>query len=176
VQHHDWLPTLLAIAGEPDIVEKLMKGGYKANGKTFKNHIDGYNLLPYLSGKEAKSPRDVFFYFSDDGDMMGVRMDNWKISFMEQRNPGTMALWGEPFVKLRLPKIHNLRTDPYERGDVTSNTYYDWFLHHAYVIYPCLAAVGKFVATFKDFPSAQHADSFTPTDALEKLRAAGAGR
>jgi arylsulfatase len=176
VQHHDWLPTLLAIAGEPDIIEKLKKGNYKANGKTFKNHIDGFDLLPYLTGKQAKSPRETFFYFSDDGDMLGVRMDNWKISFMEQRAPGTLSIWGEPFVKMRLPKIHNLRTDPYERADVTSNTYWDWYLYHAFVLYPTLAGVAKFVETFKDFPPAQHPDSFTPTEALEKLREAGGGR
>jgi arylsulfatase len=175
VQHHDWLPTFLAIAGEPEIVDKLKKGGYKANGKTFKNHIDGYNLLPYLTGEQAKSPRNFFFYFSDDGDMMGVRVDNWKISFMEQRSPGTMALWGEPFVKLRLPKLHNLRTDPYERADITSNTYYDWFIYHAYMIYPALASVSKFVETFAEFPAVQRPDSFTPSEALEKLRAVGAG-
>jgi arylsulfatase len=175
VQHHDWLPTFLAMAGEPDVVEKLKKGGYKVNGKTFKNHIDGYNLLGYLTGKDAKSPRNLFFYFSDDGDMMGVRMDNWKISFLEQRCQGTLNIWGEPFVKLRLPKIYNLRTDPYERADITSNTYHEWHLRHGFIVYPVLAGVGKFVETFEEFPPAQHPDSFTPSAALEKLRAAGAG-
>jgi arylsulfatase len=175
VQHHDWLPTFLAMAGEPDIVEKLKKGGYKANGKTFKNHIDGFNLLPYLTGAQAKSPRDIFFYFSDDGDMLGVRWNNWKISFMEQRCPGTLEIWGEPFVKMRLPKIYNLRTDPYERADITSNTYHDWHIRHGFIVYPVLAGVGKFVETFRDFPSVQHPDSFTPSEALEKLRGGAAG-
>src|SRR4029077_9700467 len=149
----------LAMAGEPDVVEKLKKGGYKANGKTFKNHIDGFNLLPFLTGKEAKSPRDVFFYFSDDGDMMGVRWNNWKISFMEQRCRGTLDIWGEPFVKMRLPKIYNMRTDPYERSDITSNTYHEWHLRHAFIVYPVLAGVSKFVETFREFPSVQHPDS-----------------
>jgi arylsulfatase A-like enzyme len=175
VQHHDWLPTFLAMAGEPDVVEKLKKGGYKANGKAFKNHIDGFNLLPYLTGKVDKSPREVFFYFSDDGDMMGVRLDNWKIVFMEQRCQGTLNIWGEPFVKLRLPKIFNLRTDPYERADVTSNTYHEWHIRHVFIVYPVLAGVAKFVATFKDFPPAQHPDSFTPSEALDKLRTAAVG-
>jgi arylsulfatase A-like enzyme len=172
VQHHDWLPTFLAAAGDPEVVEKL-KQGYKANGKTFKNHIDGFNLLPYLTGKEAKSPRNLFFYFSDDGDMLGVRMDNWKISFMEQRCQGTLEIWGEPFVKLRLPKMYNLRTDPYERADITSNTYHEWHLRHAFIVYPVLAGVSKFVETFSAFPPVQHPDSFTPTDALDKLRGTG---
>ena len=113
VQHHDWLPTFLAMAGAPDVVEKLKKG-YKAIGRTYKNHIDGFNLLPYLTGKEKESPRKFFFYFSDDGDMLGMRYDNWKIVFMEQRLQGTLGVWAEPFVRLRLPKIFNLRTDPYE--------------------------------------------------------------
>jgi arylsulfatase A-like enzyme len=175
VQHHDWLPTFLAMAGEPDIVEKLKKGGHKANGKSFKNHIDGYNLLPYLTGKVDKSPREIFFYFSDDGDMMGVRMHNWKVVFMEQRCQGTLGIWGEPFVKLRVPKIFNLRTDPFERADITSNTYHEWHMRHVFIVYPVLAGVGKFVATFKDFPPAQHPDSFTPSEALDKLHAAAAG-
>ena len=122
------------MAGEPDIVEKLKKG-HKADGKTFKIHIDGYNLLPYLTGKEKKSPRKVFIYFSDDGDVVALRYDNWKVVFMEQRCQGTLRVWAEPFTPLRVPKLFNLRTDPYERADITSNTYYDWFLHHAYIIY-----------------------------------------
>jgi arylsulfatase A-like enzyme len=112
VQHHDWLPTFLAMAGALEVVDKLKKG-YKAIGRTYKNHIDGYNLLPYLTGEAKESPRNVFFYFSDDGDVLGLRYDNWKIVFMEQRLHGTMGVWAEPFVRLRLPKIFNLRTDPY---------------------------------------------------------------
>ena len=127
VQHHDWLPTFLAMAGDPDVVEKLKKG-YKAIGRTYKNHIDGFNLLPYLTGKSKESPRNFFFYISDDGDVLAMRYDNWKIVFMEQRCRGTMQVWAEPFTRLRLPKLFNLRTDPYEFADITSNTYYDWFL------------------------------------------------
>ncbi len=111
VQHHDWLPTFLAAAGEPDVVEKLKKG-HEAAGKNFKVHIDGYNLLPYLTGEEEQSPRKGFIYFSDDGDLVALRFDNWKVVFMEQRSPGTLALWAEPFTTLRVPKFFNLRTGP----------------------------------------------------------------
>ena len=97
VQHHDWLPTFLAAAGEPDVVEKL-KQGHEAAGKTFRVHIDGYNLLPYLTGEEERSPRQGFIYFSDDGDLVALRFDNWKLVFMEQRAQGTLELWAEPFV------------------------------------------------------------------------------
>ena len=130
-QHIDWLPTFLAMAGDSDIKEKL-KEGHTAGDKTFKVHLDGYNLLPYLTGQEKKSPRIEYFYFSDDGDLTAFRYDNWKIVFMEQRVTGTMRIWAEPFVPLRVPKIFNLRTDPYERADITSNTYYDWLLEHVY--------------------------------------------
>ena len=175
VQHHDWLPTFLAMAGETDVVEKLKKGGYKANGKTFKNHIDGFNLLPYLTGKEEKSPRNIYFYFSDDGDVIGVRWDNWKVVFMEQRLKGTMGVWAEPFTKLRVPKVFNLRTDPYEYADITSNTYWDWVIHQSFAIYPVLAATQKFMETFKEFPPAQHPDSFTVEQA-EKTMVAATGK
>jgi arylsulfatase A-like enzyme len=168
VQHHDWLPTFLAAAGEPDIVEECKKG-HKAGDKTFKVHIDGYNLLPYLMGKDKKGPRQGFMYFSDDGDLVAMRFDNWKIVFMEQRCPGTMQVWAEPFTVLRVPKLFNLRTDPFERADITSNTYYDWFLYHDYVVFAAQAIVTEFLATFKEFPPRQKAASFTIDQALEKM-------
>src|SRR5262249_39072657 len=151
-----WLPTFLAAAGEPDIVDKLKKG-HKAGDKTFKVHIDGYNLVPYLAGQEKKSPRPGFIYFSDDGDLVALRYDNWKVVFMEQRVKGTLAVWAEPFVALRLPKLFNLRTDPYERADITSNTYYDWLLHNDYIILAAQTIVSQFMATFKEFPPRQKA-------------------
>jgi arylsulfatase A-like enzyme len=171
VQHHDWLPTLLAMAGEADIVEKL-KNGFKAGDKTFKVHIDGYNLLPYLTGKEDKSPRNIFFYFSDDGDLLGLRYDNWKVIFMEQRAPGTLRVWAEPFVKLRLPKIVNLRMDPFERADITSNTYYEFFFDNPFPIYAAQPMVAQFMATFRDFPPRQKAASFTVEQAHSALQEA----
>jgi arylsulfatase len=172
VQHHDWLPTFLAAAGAPEVVDKLKKG-YKAIGRTYKNHIDGFNLLPYLTGQE-KCPRNFFFYFSDDGDMLGMRYDNWKVVFMEQRLAGTLGVWAEPFVRLRLPKIINLRTDPYEFAPVTSNSYYDWMMHNAYFIYAAQAGAAKFAATFKDFPPVQRPNTFTVDDALAKMHEAAA--
>jgi arylsulfatase A-like enzyme len=175
IQHHDWLPTFLSIAGEPDIVEKLKKGNYKAIGRTFKNHIDGYDLVPYLTGEVKESPRSLFVYFSDDGDVLGIRYDNWKIVFMEQRCQGTLQVWAEPFVKLRLPKLFNLRTDPFERADITSNTYYDWFIHRDYIIFAAQKIAGKFAETFKDFPPSQKAASFTIDDALVKMADAVGG-
>jgi arylsulfatase len=172
VQHHDWLPTFLAIAGDPNIVAEC-KQGHAAAGKTFTVHLDGYNLLPYLTGQAAKSPRQLFVYFDDDGNLVALRYDNWKVVFMEQRVQGTLRIWAEPFVPLRLPKLYNLRTDPYERADVTSNTYYDWFLHRDYIIFAAQAIAGQFAATFKDFPPRQKAASFTIDDALDKMSQAG---
>jgi arylsulfatase A-like enzyme len=176
VQHHDWLPTFLAMAGEPDIVEKLKKG-HQAAGKTFKVHIDGYNLLPYLTGQAKKSPRPGFIYFDDDGDLVALRFDNWKIVFMEQRARGTLGLWAEPFVPLRVPKLFNLRTDPFERADTTSNTYYDWLIDHIPQVLAAQAIVVPFLETFKEFPPRQKAASFTIDEALAKMsEAAGGGK
>ena len=174
VQHHDWLPTFLAAAGEPDVVDKL-KEGHEAAGKTFKVHIDGYNLLPYLTGEVDESPRKGLIYFSDDGDLVALRFDNWKIVFMEQRSVGTLELWAEPFTPLRVPKLFNLRTDPFERADITSNTYWDWYMNKAYMIMAAQAFVAEFLATFKDFPPRQKAASFTIDQALEKMADAVSG-
>jgi len=170
VSHLDWAPTLLAAAGVPDVKEKLLKG-YKVNGKTFKVHLDGYNQLPYLTGQEPKSAREDFFYFSDDGDLTGLRYDNWKFVFKEQRATGTLQIWSEPFTTLRVPKIFNLRLDPYERADITSNTYYDWLLDHAFTLVPAQAHVGQFLATFKEFPPRQKAASFNLEGVMEQLQA-----
>jgi len=168
VQHHDWLPTFLAMAGDPDVSDKLKKG-HQAIGRTYKNHIDGVNLLPYLSGKAERSPRKGFFYISDDGDILGLRFDNWKVTFMEQRCKGTLQVWAEPFTRLRLPKVYNLRTDPYEFADVTSNSYYEWVLYHDYIIFGAFILADKFAATFKDFPIIQKPNTFTIDDAIKKL-------
>ena len=138
VSHLDWLPTLLAAAGEPDIRQKLMDG-HDAGDKKFKVHLDGYNLVPYLTGEADESPRNEFFYFSDDGDLVAFRYDNWKFVFMQQRMRGTLALWGEPFVATRMPYLYNLRTDPFEKADVTSNTYWDWYLDRAFLVVPAQA-------------------------------------
>jgi arylsulfatase A-like enzyme len=168
VQHHDWLPTFLAAAGEPEIVDKL-KAGHAAGDKTFKVHIDGYNLLPYLTGEVDKSPRQGFVYFSDDGDVLALRVDNWKIVFMEQRVQGTMQIWAEPFVVLRVPKLFNLRTDPFERADITSNSYWDWMLDNVYLVLAGTFVMTEFLATFVEFPPRQKAASFTIDQAVAKL-------
>lgn len=168
MSHLDWFPTLLAIAGNPNVKDQLLSGA-QVGKKSFKVHLDGYNFLPYLTGQEAKGPRIDFFYFSDDGDLTGMRYDNWKLVFAEQRAPGTLKVWSEPFVKLRLPKIFNLRLDPYERADITSNTYYDWLLEHAFIVVPVQQHVAEFISTFKDFPPRQKAASFTVDQVLESL-------
>jgi arylsulfatase len=155
-------------------VEKL-KAGYLAAGKTFKVHVDGYNLLPYLIGQEPKSPRKGFIYFSDDGDLVGLRFDNWKAVFMEQRAEGTLRVWSEPFVALRLPKLFNLRTDPFERADITSNTYYEWTLENGYLLLAASQIVAEFLETFAEFPPRQKAASFTVDQALEKMERAASG-
>jgi arylsulfatase len=174
VQHHDWLPTFLEMAGAPDVVKKL-ESGYSAIGRTYKNHIDGISLLGYLTGKEKDSPRPFFVYISDDGDILAVRYDNWKVVFMEQRLEGTMGVWAEPFVRLRVPKLFNLRTDPYEFAATTSNTYYDWFLHHDYIALAGNVIVSKWADTFKNFPPVQRPNSFTIDDAIAKMREVAGG-
>jgi arylsulfatase len=170
VQHHDWFPTFLAAAGEPDIIEKLKKG-HGAGDKKFKVHLDAFNLLPYLTGEVDESPRKGFIYFSDDCDVLGFRFYNWKVVFQEQRCRGTLQIWAEPFTPLRVPKIFNLRTDPFERADITSNTYYDWFLDHDFIAFYGGAIVMQFLETFKEFPPRQEAASFTINHAVEKLHA-----
>jgi arylsulfatase len=164
----DMLPTFLAAAGEPDVKEKLLTG-HQAGSKTFKVHLDGYNMLPFLTVEGERSPRIEFFYFSDDGDLVAIRYDNWKIVFMEQRVKGTLAVWSDPFIPLRVPKMFNLRTDPFEHADVTSNTYWDWLLDHAFLMVPSQAIVADFLATFKEFPPRQKAASFNVEQVMDKL-------
>jgi arylsulfatase A-like enzyme len=165
----DWLPTLMAVAGDTDIKQKLLTG-YTAGAKTFKVHLDGYNQLPYLTGQQEHGERHDFFYFNDDGDLVSVRYENWKMVFEEQRAEGTLRIWAEPFTDLRMPKLFDLRADPYERADITSNTYYDWFLSNAGIMYGMLAVSSKFLDTFKEFPPSQRAGSFNIDQAVESLR------
>jgi len=172
VAHHDWLPTILAMAGDTQVTEKLLKGD-KVGDTTYKVHLDGYNLVPYLTGQADKSPRQSFIYVNDDQQVTGLRYDNWKLVFMEQRAPGTLRVWAEPFTTLRVPKILNLRTDPYERADITSNTYYDWLFSRAYLLVPAQDYVGKFLTSFKDYPQRQKAASFNLDEVMEKLKEGG---
>jgi arylsulfatase A-like enzyme len=169
VAHHDWLPTLVALAGDAQVTEKLAKG-YQVGGMTYKVHLDGYNQVPYLTGQAQKSPRDSFLYINDDQQVSGLRYDNWKFVFMEQRVEGTLRIWAEPFVTLRFPKLFNLRTDPYERADVTSNTYYDWVIDHAFTFVPAQAFVAQFLTSFKEYPQRQKAASFNLDEVMEKMK------
>ena len=171
----DWMPTFLAAAGQDDVKEKLLKG-YKANGKEFKVHLDGYNLLPYLTGKVKEGPRQEIFYFSDDGDLTALRYDDWKLIFMEQRATGTMEVWINPFTPLRAPLMFNLRRDPYENATLTSNTYYDWWLDHAFLLVPAQEIVGDFLVTFKEYPPRMKAASFSLDQVMEKLKEPGGSR
>ncbi len=173
LSHNDWLPTFAAIAGEADIVGKL-KTGYKTSGpqgREYKVHLDGLDQSAFLravgNDKTAKSARNWFIYCNDDSDLVALRVNEWKLVFDEQRVSGTMRVWAEPFTKLRLPKLYNLFTDPFERADITSNTYYDWFLDHAYFVYYGLDYVTRFCETLKEFPPRAMPQSFTPTAIYE---------
>jgi arylsulfatase len=170
VSHADWFVTLLAAAGDPDVAERL-KAGTELAGTTYKVHLDGHDQLGYLTGESDESARQFFFYVSDDGDLTALRYDNWKIVFMEQRQQGTLAIWLEPYVELRAPKLYNLRTDPYERADVTSNTYYDWMMDRIYLFIPAQAFVAQMLGTLAEFPPRQEPASFNLDRVLEKLKA-----
>jgi arylsulfatase len=167
VSHVDWLATFLAAAGEPDIKEKLLNG-YKAGDKTFKVHIDGYNMLPYFMGEVKESPRQFLLYVSDDGDILAIRMGDWKCVLMEQRAKQLMC-WVEPFVPLRVPKIFHLRRDPFERADENSNTYWDWMLSHAYIMYEMQSVVAQQIEGYIKFPPRQKPASFNLDAVLRKL-------
>jgi len=169
MSHLDWMPTLVAAAGMPDLKEKLL-AGYKVGDMTYKVHLDGFNFVPYLTGQETKSPRESYFYFSDEGDLMGLRYDNWKIAFAIQTAPGTLRVWQQEFEHPRVPYIFNLRTDPFERAQITSNTYYDWLLDHAFILVPAQKYVSDFLATFREFPPRQKAASFSIGQVLERMQ------
>ncbi|MBV8290765.1 MAG: sulfatase-like hydrolase/transferase, partial [Mycobacterium sp.] len=165
----DFLPTFAAAAGEPDLVEKV-KTGYLIGDKTFKVHIDGVNLLPFLSGEQHECPREGFVYWSDDGEFLALRVRRWKMVFAEQRSTG-LAIWREPFSPLRLPKVFDLRTDPFERGDEGDFFYAKWFADHAFLVYPAQAIVAQWLASFKEFPPRAKAASFTIDKIMEQLTA-----
>ena len=176
VQHHDWLPTFLAMAGEPDITEKLKKG-HKAADKTFKVHIDGYNLLPFLTGRERR--------VRVRSDLLRRRRRPGRLRYRQLEDgvhgaalSGDAEVWAEPFMTLRIPKLFNLRTDPFERADITSNTYWDWYMNKGYMIMAAQAMVGSSSQTFKEFPPRQKAASFTIDQAMQKMEVAisGGGR
>jgi arylsulfatase len=171
VSHNDLLPTLMAAAGEPDIKEKLLEG-HEAAGKTFRVHLDGFNLLPYLTGEVEESPRRAFFYFSDDGDLVGLRYERWKAVFAEQRAQ-KFDVWRDPFVTLRAPKIFDLRMDPFERGDTDSNNYNEWWSRNAFLLAGMQAFVAEKIQTLAEFPPRQSPASFNLDQVLATMQEPG---
>jgi arylsulfatase len=173
VHHMDWLPTFLAAAGKDDIKEDLLDG-YRSSvlGREYKIHLDGYDLTAHLKDPQSvESPRNEIFYFSDDGDLTALRYRDWKVVFMEQRVEATLQAWAEPFVPLRVPLLFNLRRDPYERSQKTSNTYYDWLIDRVFLLVPAQAYVGEFLQTFQEYPPRQKPASFSLDRVLERLQA-----
>jgi arylsulfatase len=176
--HEDFIPTFAAAAGEPDLVEKVTKG-HQLNGKTFKVHLDGHNLLPFLSGKEKAGPRKGFLYWSDDGDLLAIRVSEWKITFMEQHSqisPETpVSVWQGEFSRVRAPLLYNIKSDPFERGP-ESFMYGRWMAEHVWVQVPVQAIVAKWLESFKEFPPRAKAASFTVGDVMDKIATASPGR
>jgi arylsulfatase A-like enzyme len=172
--HEDFVPTFCAAAGEPDIVAKCLQG-YQAGNKTFKVHLDGYNLMPFLKGDEKESPRKEFLYWSDDGDLMAIRFKDWKVSFLEQHGEigptYPVGPWQSQFTKLRFPNVYNLRSDPFERGP-QSLYYGDWLVHRSFLVVPAQALVAQWLQSFKDFPPRQKPASFNLDEVMQKMESA----
>lgn len=175
VHHMDWLPTFLNMAGAPGIKEALLEGGVESMGREYRVHLDGYDTLDHITGASDETPRNEIWYFSDDGDLTALRWNDWKAIFLEHRYPQTLRAWAEPWTELRIPLLFNLRRDPYERSQITSNTYYDWYIDRAYVLLPAADFVGQFLQTFVEFPPRQEPGSFTIGDAGEMIRQAASG-
>ena len=163
------MATIPAGAGAGDVKQALLSS-YKAGDKSYRVNLDGYNLVPFLTGQSPASPRREFVYFSDDGDLVGLRYDNWKFVYAQQRAAGTFAVWVEPFVKTRIPLIFNLRTDPYERATITSNTYWDWMMERSYLREYASKIIKDFLTTFKEYPPRQRPASFTIDQMVENLQ------
>jgi arylsulfatase A-like enzyme len=170
----DFFPTLLEAAGEPNITEELKKGKKAKNGETYKVHLDGYSLVPYFTGKTKTHARKGFMYFADDGSVFAVRYNNWKFVFIEQDTRGTYEVWVAPYRINRIPKIFNLRTDPFETADFASNTYWDFINRHTWMMPASMGLVGDFIGTLKEFPRRQDPPSFDPSAAMRKLEQAAA--
>jgi arylsulfatase A-like enzyme len=171
VSHQDWLPTFAAVAGAPDIKEQLLKG-VKLNGRTYKNYIDGYNMLEYLTGKVEKSPREGVIYVNDDGDIVAIRWRDWKVVYKENRGEA-FGVWSEPFTDLRVPLIFNLRRDPYERAQHNSNTYNDWLLERVFIISEANMIAQRFLLTMRDYPPSQTPGSFNLDSMQKRIEAMG---
>lgn len=169
VAHEDWLPTFAAIAGDADVKERLLKGT-RLNGRKYKNHLDGYNMVEYLKGNTDTSPRSEFWYVNDDGQIVAARYDDWKVVFLENRGQA-FGVWREPFTELRVPLLFHLRRDPFEKAQHNSNTYDDWFLERPYVIVPIQSLAAQFLKSMQDYPPTQEPGSFNLSKIEEKLRA-----
>ncbi|MBI3208851.1 MAG: arylsulfatase [Candidatus Solibacter usitatus] len=169
VSHLDWFPTILAMAGVPNVKQTLLSS-YKVGDMSYRVHLDGYDLGPFLMGKTPNSPRKEFVYFSDDGDLVALRYDNWKFVYAQQRAEGTYAVWVEPFVKTRMPLIFNLRIDPFERAQITSNTYWDWMMSRSYMREFSSKIIRDYLTTFREYPQRQRPASFTIDQMMEALQ------
>jgi arylsulfatase len=174
VSHEDWLPTFAAIAGDTTVKERLLKGT-TINGRSYRNHIDGYNQLDYLSGKVKESPRNEFWYVNDDAQIVAARYQDWKVVFLENRGQA-FGVWREPFVELRVPLLFNLRRDPFEKAQHNSNTYNDWFLDRPFVIVPIQGLAAKFLMTMKDYPPSQTPGAFNLSKIEEQLKNASGSK
>jgi arylsulfatase len=172
----DFMPTFLDAVGEPDITEKLKKGYKSKDGKTYKVHLDGYSLKPYLSGESETHARKGFMYFADSGDVFAVRFNNWKFVFIEQDVRGTYEVWNAPYRINRIPKIFNLRTDPFETADFASNTYWDFINRHTWLIPASMDLVGGFISSLKEFPRRQDPPAFDPTAVMLKMEHAASNQ
>jgi len=168
--HEDMIPTIMAAVGVPDVKEQLLRG-MRVGNRTFKVHLDGYDITDALAGREP-SPRREFFYWNDDGSLVALRYDQWKIVFQEQRAEG-FNVWQDPFVPLRLPKIFNLRSDPFEVADRVGIGYAKWRIDRLFLLVPAQQIVGQFIATFEEYPPSQKVGSFSLDQVLEKLEASG---
>jgi arylsulfatase A-like enzyme len=174
VSHEDWLPTFAAVGGDPDVKQRLLKGT-TINGRRYRNHLDGYNQLDYLTGKTPESPRKEFWYVNDDGQIVAARYTDWKVVFLENRGEA-FGVWREPFVELRVPLLFNLRRDPFEKSQHNSNTYNDWFLDRPFIIVPIQGLAAKFLQTMKDYPPSQSPGSFNLSKIEEQLRRASGSK
>jgi arylsulfatase len=174
ISHEDWLPTFAAAAGDTDVKDRLRKG-VDINGRNYRNYIDGYNQLEYLSGKTTEPPRKEFMYVNDDGQVVAIRYEDWKAVFLENRGQA-FGVWREPFTELRVPLLFNLRRDPFEKAQHNSNTYNDWFLDRAFVLVPLQGLAAKFLLSMKDFPPSQSPGSFNLQKIEQQLKNAIGGQ
>jgi arylsulfatase len=170
--HEDMLPTVLAAVGQPNVKEDLLRGK-RVGDKNYKVHLDGYNLLPYLSGQVSEGPRREFLYWNDDGNLVALRYNRWKAVFLEQRAHG-FEVWSEPFVPLRVPKLFDLRADPFERADHEADLFYKkWWMDRVFLLVPAQAFVAQWLESFKEFPPRQRPASFSIDQVMDQLMSAG---